>query len=123
VKYHKDSELHKESIRRQSAAKEKAKGEVTPIQQSLMKLDEAWMLEMEKLFTTAYYVAVHERPFSDFPKLLELQTVNGLSLGDTYCNEMAGKKFVQHIAGTYFDDLQTSLVNSPFISIFSDVDR
>lgn len=51
-------------------------------------MDEVQMAKMEKLFTTAYYLAINERPFSDFPKLLELQAVNGLSLGETYFTDI-----------------------------------
>ncbi|KAL5017507.1 hypothetical protein ScPMuIL_007096 [Solemya velum] len=97
VKYHKDSTSHKDTLQIKSASLKRARSEATPFEKSLMKMDEVQMAKMEKLFTTAYYLAINERPFSDFPKLLELQAVNGLSLGETYFTDKAANEFVGQI--------------------------
>ncbi|KAL5019991.1 hypothetical protein ScPMuIL_002883 [Solemya velum] len=120
VKYHKDSTSHKDALHIKSASLKRARSKATPFEKSLMKMDEVQMAKMEKLFTTAYYLAINERPFSDFPKLLELQAVNGLSLGETYFTDKAAKEFVGQIAGSYFDELKSCLDKTPFLSIFSD---
>ena len=39
-----------------------------------------------------------ERPFSDFPGLVELQRLNGLPLGLTYSNDKQAKVFIGFIA-------------------------
>ncbi|XP_069122177.1 zinc finger protein 862-like [Argopecten irradians] len=120
VKYHKESASHKACLSRKSAASKKLLGQPTPMQESLLKMDKELLVKMKKLFVTAFYVATNERPFTDFPKLLQLQKVNGLSIGDTYINDKAGKEFVKQIAEVYFDDLKLAMQNSPFISIYSD---
>jgi len=35
----------------------------------------------EKVFRTAYCIAKNQRPFSDHPKLIDLQIYNGLNMG------------------------------------------
>ena len=39
---------------------------------------------MVMLFRSAYFLVKKERPYSDFPDIIELQSLNGLSLGETY---------------------------------------
>lgn len=85
-----------------------------------MKMEESMLRNMEKLFRTAYYLAIHECPFTDFPKLINLQIINGISLGQTYNNDNAAKEFIGHIAGSMSDELTKLIDNSLFISIFSD---
>lgn len=75
---------------------------------------------MNKLFTTAYYIADSERPFTDFPKLLHLQEKNGLSFGDAYHNDKSARTFVKNIGGIYFDHLRSLLHSSDYFSIFCD---
>ena len=76
--------------------------------------------KMKALFRTAYYLAHNERPFTDFPGLLELQYLNGVKVGETYKNDKAAATFVRHIAEIYLGDLRDSINNSDFISIYSD---
>ena len=51
---------------------------------------------MDKLFQTAFYLAWKERPFTDFPDLLDLQTLNGAGVWGTYHNDKAAKEFITH---------------------------
>ena len=48
-------------------------------------------------FNTAYYLAKHERPYSEFGDLLTLQEKNGVKTSDMYRNERAGAKFIDTI--------------------------
>ena len=62
----------------------------------------------------------NERHFTDYKDILELQNLNGLSLGETYCNDKAPKEFISNIAGSYFDDLKDLLKYSKYFSLFCD---
>ena len=76
---------------------------------------------MVSLFNTAYYVAIEEKPFSDFDALATLQIRNGSQLGEQYTNRKAAcKNFISAIAKVVTDDLQTSLSKSPFVSLLMD---
>ena len=75
---------------------------------------------MTKLFRTAYYIAQSERPFSDFPALVELQDMHGLSLGDTCHTDKAARNFVEHIGGVYIDDVKGLIHIADYFSIFCD---
>lgn len=48
----------------------------TPIVKGFQEVDEIELEKKKKQFTTAFFVAKEERPFTDFPKLLELWKVN-----------------------------------------------
>ena len=75
---------------------------------------------MEKLFRTAFFVAIKERPFTDFPSLLELQEANGVNLGETYCNSKSCKLFIDQIAGEKQDNFKDLLNHSDYFSVMSD---
>ena len=76
---HKDSEAaHRAHIRPEIALTELA------IQSESMEREE--LEQIKKLFNTAFYLVVAERPFSGFPLLLQLQRLNSLVLGKTYGN-------------------------------------
>ena len=51
-----------------------------------MSMQKEQQEQMEKLFRSAYYLVQAERPFRDFPNLMQLQEVNGLFFGQTYRN-------------------------------------
>ena len=76
--------------------------------------------KMYKLFRTAYYLALSERPFTDYPKIIELQNLNGIELGETCQNDKATKEFISQIAGYFADELKNCIESLPFISIYSD---
>ncbi|XP_052223803.1 zinc finger protein 862-like [Dreissena polymorpha] len=120
VKFHKESDCHKRAVDIKAAAQKKTANKPTPIQQSLMKLDEKAQDKLDKLFRTAYFIASHAKPFTDFAELCKLQNENGIDLGDTYINDKACVEFITHIAGCYFDDLKKILHDSPFLSIYCD---
>ena len=61
-----------------------------------------------------------KRPFTDFPDLLDLQTLNGVGLWGTYHNDKAAKEFITHIAGVYQDNLQKHLHKSDYFSVYCD---
>ena len=73
---------------------------------------------MLKLFRTACYIAVREKPFADFPGLLELQDLNGAKLGDVYRTDKKAKEFIEHITGVYHDNLQELLHSSDYFSAY-----
>jgi len=93
------------------------------IEKGFQKADEGTLEKMDKLFRSAYYImylAKNERPFTDFKDILELQNLNGLSLGLTYFNDKAAKEFISNIAGSYFDELKDLLKESKYFSVFCD---
>lgn len=120
VKYHKESVNHKRATETKAAVFKKSSQIQTPIEKSLMKLDEGQTEKMEKLFRTAYYIAANAKPFTDFVDLCKLQIENKVVLGDTYLNDKYCANFIEHIAGCQFDQLKVLLKNSPFISIYCD---
>ena len=75
---------------------------------------------MDKLLQTAFYLAWKERPSTDFPDLLDLQTLNAPGVWGTYHNDKAAKEFITHIAGVYQDNLQKQLHNSDYFRVFCD---
>ena len=120
VNFHVKSSMHDRAVSAKAAHDRKLKNEPSDIEKGFQKMDLSTSLKMTKLFRTAYYIAQSERPFSDFPALVELQDMNGLSLGDTYHTEKAARNFVEHIGGVYFDNVKGLMHNADYFSIFCD---
>ena len=51
-----------------------------------------------KVFRTAYYVAKNERPYSDHPKLIELQVLNGGDIGIGLRSLFSATSIIDNIA-------------------------
>ena len=95
------------------AADKKQRYEQSPIEKGLQNMDEKTLQNMDKLFQTAFYLAWKVRPFTDFPDLLDLITLNGPG-------DKAAKEFTTNIAGVHQDNLQKQLHNSDYFSVFCD---
>ena len=61
----------------------------------------------QKLFKVAYYIALYNRPFSEFPKLISLLTDIGIDLGTPLHDRKTFTRIVQTIARV----MRKSLVN------------
>ena len=61
-------------------------------------MNEQLQEKMLKLFNTAYYLAVNERPMSDFASLCTLQIKNSVDLCDFYLNDIQCKDFLESIS-------------------------
>lgn len=120
VKYHLKSECHRKAIETKTVKERAAKNVLNPIEEGMMKMEKNVFERMEKLFRTAFFVAIKERPFTDFPSLLELQEANGVSLGETYSNDKSCKLFIDQIAGEKQDNLKDLLNHSDYFSVMSD---
>ena len=72
-------------------------------------------------FNTAYYVAKQERPYADYPSLLELQNKNGVQkIGKSYLNDRAAAQFIHSIAETMKSNLSKDLANCRYYSVLND---
>ena len=120
VIYHKKSSSHQIALKVKAAEEKKASHQHTEIESSFLKMDSQQMVKMTYLFNIAYYIAIEEKPFTDFSKLMHLHKKNSLDLGVTYANDKRCKTFIQEIANFYFDDLKLDLEKSDYFSIFSD---
>ena len=69
---------------------------------------------VQKLFRTAYYLALKERPFLDFKPLIELQVANGVMLMDIYRNDKQAQSFINAIAEHLRVDTRKKMQGSPF---------
>ena len=61
-------------------------------------MNEQLQEKMLKLFNTAYYLAVNERPMGDFASLCMLQIKNSVDLGEFYLNDKRYKDFLESIS-------------------------
>ena len=74
--------------------------------------------EKMKLFYLSYFIATHERPFSE--DLCKLRTKNDLSLGETYINDKGCRVFVEAIDGVMKEDESKQVNKQCFISVMTD---
>jgi len=58
-----------------------------------------WNLKTtEKIFRTAYSIAKNQRPYVDMPKLVDLQVLNGISMGRVLQSDKSRAAIIDHIA-------------------------
>lgn len=95
VKKHELSRQHKDA---EAAHRAHVQPDHAPMELAIQKMEKEEVEQMKSLFNTAFYLVAAERPFSDFPALLQLQRLNGLPLGKTYSNPKQARMFVHYIA-------------------------
>ena len=72
-------------------------------------------------FNTAYFLAKNERPFSDYPELLELQEKNGVrDIRKAYLTDKKCAEFTKYIAHVTRIELDNDLKNCNY---FTDVNE
>ena len=93
----------------------------SPLAQSFLKLNPADKDSLRVKFNTTYYVLKKERPFTDYPDLLNLQNKNGLKkLGANYATPDASAYFADCIRKVMREDLKTILTKANYFSVLSD---
>ena len=80
VRQHLKNPLHEKTLKAKFAKASAEANQPSAIEKSFLKADEATLVKMDKLYRTAFYIARKERPFTDFKDLLDLQTLNGITL-------------------------------------------
>jgi hypothetical protein len=72
-------------------------------------------------FNSAYNLAKHEKPFTDFPELLKLQSKNKVMyIGESYTTDRAATKFVNVIGEITRESLNADLAKARYYSILND---
>lgn len=88
---------------------------------SLISIEKSELESRKKQFTTAFYIAMAERPFTDFAKLLELQDVNyGSTLVSNYANDKQCKAFIKYIAESERNNLRNLVQRNDFFATLND---
>lgn len=90
--------LHKNTVAhlRTEEVIEKSKHDIIP--EHIEKLSKIDTETTEKIFRTAYCIAKNQRPYSDLPKLIDLQIYNGLEMGRILQTDKSCSSIVDHIA-------------------------
>ncbi|KAK6168448.1 hypothetical protein SNE40_020979 [Patella caerulea] len=98
-----------------------------PIIKAIINLEKHEELLLRRLFTTAFYLAKHEKPYTDFVYLNELQNKNfgtssdkDLDVTKHYNNDKQANTFIHYIAKVERDSIIELIHNSEFISVALD---
>ena len=75
---------------------------------------------LENHFNSAYYLAKKERPYSDFPDLIELQEKNGVKYCRSYQNKRATANFVDNCGEALKQSFVEDLLCATYYSILMD---
>ena len=123
-KYRKETlKFHSKSIKHVKCVEHdliKTQAGPSQLAQAVRKAKEKNSEVYEKLFNTAYYIALEGEPMTKFSSLCDLQEKNGLNLGSNYRNNHACGNFVSSISETLKTDCVTDLEKVRFFSILSD---
>ena len=117
IKLHKDSHAHKSSEKTFLSKKNKTSSTVN-------QLAEGWKQHTsstEHVFRLAYLLAKLDRPYTDFPQLVDCHQLNGADMGCTLHSE----KSCQNIIGSISSDIRSRICEhiisqKPKISIMVD---
>ena len=72
-------------------------------------------------FNLVYYLLKQERPFSDYPQLLKLQTKNRVKpIGSCYLHEQAAAMFAEVIGDVHHRSLKEKLAKARYYSVLND---
>lgn len=116
-KKHEKSSQHMRCVATMNA---KLNPAATPLARAIIKADETMINHLRVVFNCAYYIAKHNKPFSDLEELLVLTNKCGVNVLPEYRNRKACKEFVHHIASIVESDLVMDIKKSPFVSILLD---
>ena len=75
---------------------------------------------LENRFNSAYYLTKKERPYNDFPDLIELQEKNGVKYRRSYWNERAAANFVDNCEEVLKESFVKNLLRANYHSILMD---
>lgn len=90
--------LHKSSQAHLNIERIIEKSKIDIIPEHVTKLSKIDNETTEKIFRTAYCIAKNQRPYTDLPKLVDLQTLNGLEMGRILQSDKSCSSIVDHIA-------------------------
>ena len=103
IKAHASNQKHEACVLARQQREQQERGS-WDIVQSLRQMLSDTEEKMKKLFNISYFIAKHERPFSDFEDLCKHHVKNGLSLWETYINDKGCRVFVEAIDGVMKED-------------------
>ena len=70
----------------------------------------------EHLFNTALSIAVHERPFTYFKELIDVQKRNGVKFFEGKDSDKSCKEFIKYIAEAVREFIKKILANANFLA-------
>ena len=127
VKTHCNSAQHKEALRLKNRSDMGAGAyadhviQSTPIGRAMRRMAVKDRDSICKKFNVVYYLAKSERPFSDYPDLLELNKKNGVNnLGRSYATSRSAAVFTDYIGKVQKDSFKKDIKKARFYTALSD---
>ena len=95
--------------------------EETPIGRGMARMNEKDKESLNIHFNSAYYLGKHERPFTDYPALLDLQEKNGaLKFNESYRTDRAAAIFSDFIGESLKIPIVDVLIEANYYALLSD---
>ena len=117
---HAKSEQHKAAMIHVRKAAHLPIKAYSPIARSLLTMDEASQVRMERTFDICYVLAKENMAFKKYPAIYELEERHGVNLGHAYKTKDSAKTFTHYIAESQRNDCSSSLSTSRFYSFLMD---
>ncbi|KAL5243637.1 hypothetical protein ACI65C_011047 [Semiaphis heraclei] len=89
---------HKSSIAHLNAQKIVTESEKNVMDEHIFKFKAAEHESTARIFRTAYSIAKYQRPYTDLPKMTDLQILNGLDMGRVLQSNVSCSNIIDHIA-------------------------
>lgn len=89
---------HKSSIAHLNAQKIVTESEKNVMDEHIFKIKAAEHESTARIFRTAYSIAKYQRPYTDLPKMTDLQILNGLDMGRVLQSNVSCSNIIDHIA-------------------------
>lgn len=115
--WHAKSKSHKDAVISVGVAKNPASA---PLAKCVREMEKSMFDHLKHLFHIAYFIGLHEKPFTDFPRQVGLARKLGVNLKDQYVGDKACQSFVKFIAIDLQENVVQNVKRSPFFSILID---
>lgn len=111
-KIYKKAEKHFNSLAHLNLIQTEHKSKENLLPRLAAKITNKNLSATEKLLTLAYYIALNNRPFRDYPKLIRLLRSFNIQLGLSLRDDKTCTRMIEHISKIMKSDLFTEIVNS-----------
>ena len=84
------------------------------------KGDEKIVEKTKRKFEVAYFIAKDELSFKKYEKIINLEEIHGVSMGEAYRNDKSCGEFIDYLGKDISDNLSSDLAKTRFYSVLID---
>lgn len=117
--YHIKCQIRKKGLEK-TVIQKKSEIQQSPMGKSVVKMTEKSMDKFKVLFNSAYAVAKKAKPLTEYELLMEVQSKNGMDLGENYLTSKAAARFIESISDSIKQDIVGDMLKASYLCVLAD---